>query len=335
MIAWLVFLGALSIIFFGEELVSTPFQKRMVSLVAVGLGATMVVTLGLRLTPGDPIDYILGEQSQESSRELLARDLGIVDEHGVKVSFVGQYAHFLGAIFTNDLKSYVTRRGTLETVFERFPYTLVLALGAMAIALMLGPGMGVLASFFQRRWPDYVFSIFALMGISIPSFFLAPLLILFFSIYLGILPISGADTFRSLILPACSMGLALAAMLARMARASMLEVLSEDYIRTAYAKGLNPAYVFGKHALRNALIPVTTVAGLQFGAVLAGTVVTEKIFTWPGIGLLLLEAIRQLDMPLVQTCVVVIAIMYSVVNLLTDMVYSFIDPRMSARGSLL
>ena len=198
----------------------------------------------------------------------------------------------------------------------------------MLVAVLVGPLFGVISALFRNRWPDYLFTLLALLGISIPSFFLGPVLLLFFAIKLNILPISGADDgFLSLILPALSMGTALAAMLARMSRASVLEVLGEDYIRTARAKGLGSTLVFFKHAIRNALIPVTTIIGLQFGAVLAGAVVTEKIFNWPGIGLLLLEAITQLDMPLVQTCVLVIALIYALINMLTDIIYNFIDPR--------
>ena len=219
-------------------------------------------------------------------------------------------------------------------VSERLPYTAALGLSAMLIAVMLGPLLGILASFFRNRWPDHLLSLFALIGISVPSFFLGPLLLLWFSIKLKLLPISGADDgLWSLILPACAMGAALTAMLARMSRASMLEVLAEDFVRTAVAKGLSPAVVFFKHAFRNALIPVTTLIGLQFRAVLAGAVITEKIFNWPGIGLLLFESIQKLDMPLVQTCVLVIAFIYAFINIFTDIVYGLIDPRIKYWGA--
>lgn len=226
------------------------------------------------------------------------------------------------------MESFVTRRNAMEVVFERLPYTIFLAIAAMLVALMLGPLMGVMASFFHHRWPDHLLSVFALIGISVPSFFLGPLLLLLLAIRWQLLPISGADDgILSVILPACTMGTALAAMLARMSRASMLETLSEDFVRTAQAKGLSPMVVFFKHALRNALIPVTTLIGLQFGAILAGSVVTEKIFNWPGIGLLLLESIQRLDLPVVQATVLVIAFIYAVINMLTDLIYGVIDPR--------
>lgn len=330
MINWLLFIGALAVILMSAKISATSLKGRILSLIAVLLGATIIVSGSLRLVPGDPIDHILGDQAQTSSREMLARDLGLLNDKGEPVGFVEQYGNFLNALAHNNIKSFTTRKNTLDTIAARLPYTISLASCAMLVALLLGPFLGVIASLFRHRWPDHLFSLFALMGISVPSFFLGPLLLLVFAIKWSLLPISGADDgIRSLILPSLSMGAALAAMLARMSRASMLEVLSEDFIRTAEAKGLPPKTVFFKHALRNALIPVTTLIGLQFGAVLAGSVITEKIFNWPGIGLLLLEAIQQLDMPLVQTCVLVIALIYALINILTDIVYGLIDPRIS------
>lgn len=330
MISWIIFISALGVIFATTVLTSATLKGRIASLLAVMLGATIIVSGALRLVPGDPVDHILGDQAQSSSRELLAQELGLHNKNGEPIGFVEQYANFLLSLSKNELKSFITRRNTVSTVLERLPYTLTLGSAAMLVALMLGPVLGIMASFFHHRWPDHLFSIFALIGISIPSFFLGPLLLLFFSLHLGLLPISGADNgVASLILPALSLGTALAAMLARMSRASMLEVLSEDFIRTAKAKGLANSVVFFKHALRNALIPVVTLVGLQFGAVLAGTVITEKIFNWPGIGLLLLDSIHQLDMPMVQTCVLLIALIYAVVNMLTDILYGLIDPRIS------
>lgn len=282
------------------------------------------------MVPGDPVDHILGDQATAASRERMRKSLGLVDEAGQPVGFVTQYSHFIASLATGKMESFISRRNAFDVVFERMPYTIALAAAAMLVALMLGPLMGVLASFFHHRWQDHLFSIFALVGISVPSFFLGPLLLLLFAIRLKLLPISGADDgILSLVLPSCAMGTALAAMLARMSRASMLETLSEDFVRTAQAKGLSPLIVFFKHALRNALIPVTTLVGLQFGAVLAGSVVTEKVFNWPGIGLLLLESIQQLDMPVVQTTVLVIAFIYAVVNMLTDILYGLIDPRIA------
>lgn len=312
----------------------TTLKGRVISLLAVMLGATLIVSLALRLVPGDPVDHILGDQAQGVSRELLAKNLGLLNEEGQPLGFVEHYHHFLHSLVTLTTKSFVSRRSSIEMVGERLPYTLALALCAMLVAISLGPFLGVMASYFRHRWPDHVLSVFALLAISVPSFFLGPLLLLVFSIHWHVFPISGADDgILSLALPSLALGTALAAMLTRMSRASMLEVLSEDFIRTAYAKGLSPVVVFFKHALRNALIPVVTLIGLQFGAILAGTVITEKIFNWPGIGLLLLESIQTLDMPVVQTCVLVIAFMYAIINLLTDIVYGIIDPRVITGGN--
>lgn len=330
MINWFIFIGALGLIFLTTRLSAQSLHGRLLSLIAVMLGATLVVSGSLRLVPGDPIDHILGDQAQSISRELLAKELGLIDEHGEKLGFVQQYGNFIRALTNNNLKSYITRRNTIDTVFARLPYTASLAAVAMLFAVLLGPFIGVLASFFCHRWPDHLFSVFALIGISVPSFFLGPVLLLFFAIKWPLFPISGADNgFSSLVLPGLSMGTALAAMLARMSRASMMEILSEDFIRTAKAKGLAGYVVFFKHALRNALIPVITLVGLQFGAVLAGSVVTEKVFNYPGIGLLLLEAIQQLDMPLVQSTVLFIAFLYALINMLTDLAYTAVDPRIS------
>ena len=334
MIAWVILFVSLALVLLSAKVATNTLAGRVISLGAVLVGATLVVSGSLRLVPGDPIDHILGDQAQSSSRELLAKDLGLIDDNGKRVSFPEQYKNFITSLFSLDIKSFVTRRSTIDMVAERLPYTMVLALCAMIIAVMLGPLFGVLASLSYRRLPDHLFSLFALVGISVPSFFLGPLLLLVFAIRLKLLPISGADDgFFSLVLPSIAMGTALAAMLTRMSRASMLEVLSEDFIRTAKAKGLAPHTVFFKHALRNALIPVVTLVGLQFGVVLAGAVVTEKIFNWPGLGLLLYESIQKLDMPLVQTCVLVIAFIYGLINLITDIVYGLIDPRISIGGA--
>lgn len=331
MIAWFVFITALVIIFGSATVAPTTIAGRSLSLLAVMLGATIIVTGSMRLVPGDPIDHILGDQAFDASRTRLAYSLGLVDENGESLNFVEQYSNFLGSLAQGNIESYVSRRNAIEMVLERLPYTVMLSICAMLVAMMLGPVFGVLASFFRHRWQDHAFSVFALIGISLPSFFLGPLLLIVFALRLRLLPISGADDgIYSLVLPSLTMGTALAAMLARMSRASMLEILSEDFVRTALAKGLSPRMVFFKHALRNALIPIVTVMGLQFGAILAGSVITEKIFNWPGVGLLLLESIQRLDMPVVQATVLVIAFIYAVINMLTDMVYSMIDPRMGA-----
>lgn len=302
--------------------------SKFFQIIWVLLGATLLVTGLLRLVPGDAVDYILGEQATQEARIKLSQDLGFLDEAGRPISFFSQYVGFIEKISQNKLLSYRTRQPVMSVIAARLPYTILLALASLLFALALGPLLGILAAWKQGRWQDNLSRFLALLGISLPKFFLAPILLLLFSIYWPILPISGAaDGFLSLILPAFSLGFAMAAVQMRFTRASILEVSRQDYIRTARAKGLSERVIYFKHALRNALMPVVTVIGLELGSLLAGAVVVEKIFVWPGIGLLLLESIQQLDMPLVQGVVLVIAFFYVVMNLLTDWVYGLIDPR--------
>lgn len=303
-------------------------QAKLVFLVAVLFGATLIVTGMLRLIPGDPVDHILGDQAPQHARIQLALDLGLIDQEGAKTGFITQYGRFIRQIFSNELLSYRTREPVFSTIFARLPYTLWLACFSLFFALLIGPLLGVLAAFKKHTWIDGLIMSFAVAGMSIPRFFLGPLLLLAFSIYFHWFPISGAtDGIASVILPALSLGLALASIQTRMVRASILEIIDEDYIRTARSKGLAEQIVYLKHALRNALIPVITVVGLELGGLLTGTIVTEKIFSWPGIGLLLLESIQRLDMPLVQGIVLTIAFIFVSINFLTDYAYVLADPR--------
>ncbi|HLY98960.1 MAG TPA: ABC transporter permease, partial [Candidatus Angelobacter sp.] len=214
-----------------------------------------------------------------------------------------------------------------RVIAERYPPTLRLTLAAMAVALLLAIPAGVRSARRRNRWDDRVLSFVSLWGLSFPNFALGPVLILFFSIHLALLPVSGAGTMAHYVLPAITLGGSLAAILTRMVRTSMLEELGQDYIRTARAKGLSENVVVYKHALRNALVPVLTVVGLQFGALLAGAIVTETIFSWPGIGRLTIEAISSRDYYLVQGCILTIGLTYVAVNFLTDLLYSLANPR--------
>ncbi len=302
--------------------------NKLFQVLTVVFGATLIVTLMIRLVPGDPVDHILGEQATQQARVELAKDLGLIDEQGRPVGFLTQYSRFVTQIATNELHSYRTREPVMSAILARLPYTLMLALASILFAIALGPFMGVLAAWKRGRWLDHLSRFVALLGISLPKFFLAPVLLLIFSIYWPVFPISGAsDGLISLVLPALTLGFGMAAVQMRFTRAAVLEVMSSDYIRTARAKGLSERVVYFKHALRNALMPVVTVIGLELGSLLAGAVIVEKIFSWPGIGLLLLESIQQLDMPLVQGVVLMIAFFYVAVNLLTDWLYGRIDPR--------
>jgi peptide/nickel transport system permease protein len=212
-------------------------------------------------------------------------------------------------------------------IAQRYPYTLKLTLAALVVAILLSVPAGVRSARRRNRWDDRLLSVVSLFGLSFPNFALGPILILLFAIRLGWLPVSGAGTFAHLVLPAITMGGALAAILTRMVRTSMLEELGQDYIRTARAKGLSERKVVYGHALRNAMIPVITVLGLQFGALLAGAIVTETIFSWPGIGRLTIQAISNRDYYLVQGCILAIGLTYVAVNLLTDLLYSVANPR--------
>ena len=302
--------------------------SKSLQVIWVLFGATLIVTGMLRLIPGNPVDHILGEQATQEARMQLSKELGLVDTEGKPVGFVRQYGSFISRVVTNELKSYRTREPVMSVIAARLPYTAALAFASVLFAMCLGPLLGVLAAWRRDEWLDHLTRFIALLGISLPKFFIGPLLLLAFSIYWPIFPISGAsDGIMSIILPAFSLGLGMAAVQMRFTRASVLEVMSADYIRTARSKGLSERVVYFKHALRNALMPVVTVIGLELGSMLAGAVIVEKIFSWPGIGLLLLESIQQLDMPMVQGVVLVIAFFYVVINLLTDWVYGRIDPR--------
>ncbi len=294
------------------------------SLVAL-VGVALAVFLVLRATPGDPVDNLLGEQASAAERAELRRVLGL------DRPLPAQLAVFARDVASGTLGVSYRHRGqtVASRIAEVLPWTLALAATAMLIALAIALPLGTLAALRRGTWIDASAMAGALGGIAIDKLWLGPMLLFLFYLKLGWLP-GPADDPRlpgSLVLPAATMGAALAAMLSRMTRGSLLEVLEEDYVRTARAKGLSPLKVVGKHAMRNALVPVVTVAGLQFGALLGGAMITEKIFARPGVGTLLLDAISERDYPVVQGCVLVIAAGYVLVNLVVDWLYGAIDPR--------
>ena len=295
---------------------------RIGSALIVVLGVCTLVFLLLHLVPGDPVDAMLGESARSADRAELRRALGL------DRPLTTQYAAYLGGLVQLDLgDSFQDQRPVTEVLAERLPATLQLAGAALALALVLAIPLGVLAARFRGRALDSAAMGFSLLGISIPNFWLGPVLILIFSLQLGWTPVSGRDGPMSLLLPAVTLGTALAAILARMVRASVLEVLGEDYVRTARAKGLGEIEVMRRHALRNAWLPVLTLVGLQLGALLGGAVITETVFAWPGVGSLLIDAIRGRDYPVVQGCVLLISLTYVIVNTATDIAYAWIDPR--------
>lgn len=302
--------------------------KRLLLLIPILLAVSTLVFSLLHFIPGDPVDLILGEQSLPADREVLREALGL------KEPLVQQYVHFLRGVVTADLgRSLFERRPVAELIGERYPATLELAVMALVFALVFSIASGVLAAAKKGTAWDHGPRLAGLVGISIPHFLLGPLLVIVFSIKLDLLPFSGREELFSFILPAVTLGSAMAAILMRMTRATMIETLREDFIRTARAKGVPERWVVVRHALRNALNPIMTVAGLQFGGLLAGAVVTEKIFAWPGIGQLLIQSIERRDFPVVQGCVLCIAFSYVLVNLMTDVLYTRLDPRIRLGGT--
>jgi peptide/nickel transport system permease protein len=248
--------------------------------------------------------------------------------YGLDVPLWQQYLHYWKGVLHGDLgPSLRFNQSVGGLIIHRYPYTLELTVASLLIAILISIPAGVRSAQRRGRWDDKLLSVVSLFGLSFPNFALGPILILFFAIRLGLLPVSGSGTFGHLVLPAITMGSALAAILTRMVRTSMLEELGHDYVRTARAKGLSERTVVYRHALRNAMLPIVTVLGLQFGALLAGAIVTEKIFSWPGIGRLTIDAIGNRDYFLVQGCILAIGLTYVLVNFLTDLLYSVANPR--------
>jgi ABC-type dipeptide/oligopeptide/nickel transport system permease component len=281
-----------------------------------------VVFLLIHLVPGDPILQMLGEGAPATDIQAARH------AYGLDVPLGQQYLHYWNGVLHGNLgPSLRFNQNVAKLIAERYPYTLQLTLAALLVAVILSIPAGVRSARRRNRWDDRTLSVVSLFGLSFPNFALGPILILLFAIKVGWLPVSGAGGLSHLILPAITMGGALAAILTRMVRTSMLEELGQDYIRTARAKGLPERTVVYHHALRNAMIPVITVLGLQFGALLAGAIVTETIFSWPGVGRLTIQAIGNRDYYLVQGCILAIGLTYIAVNFLTDLLYSVVNPR--------
>jgi ABC-type dipeptide/oligopeptide/nickel transport system permease component len=292
-----------------------------VALPAIWLILTMVFML-VHIVPGDPVQQMLGEDARAEDLNNLRHALGL--DQPVHT----QYFHYMSGLVRGDWgKSFHFQSSVLALVLHRYPATLELALVAMLVCAAIAIPAGVSAARNRGRTSDHAIGVLTLLGLSVPNFALGPMLILLFSITIGWLPVSGRGGISHLILPAATLGAALAAILTRMVRGSMIEELGSDYVRTARAKGLSERAVLYRHAFPNALVPIITIIGLQFGTLLAGTIVTESIFSWPGIGRLTVQAIQSRDYPLLQGCILVIALSYVIVNLLTDVVYSLIDPR--------
>jgi ABC-type dipeptide/oligopeptide/nickel transport system permease component len=296
--------------------------RRLLLTVPVLLGVATLVFALIHLVPGDPAQSMLGESASPKEIEALQKSLGLDQP------LLTQYRAFLAGVGRGNLGTSF-RFGTpvVQEIRKRLPDTALLAISAMAVAIVVAIPLGIVAAVFRGRFLDHAAMTLALAGISMPSFWLGPLLALLFAVKLGWLPVSGSGTPLHLVLPAVTLGTALAAILARMTRSSVIEELRELYVLAARARGLSQTRAVIRHAFRNSLIPVVTIIGLQFGAVLTGTIITETIFGWPGVGRLLIQAINTRDYPLVQGCILFISVTYVAMNLVTDLTYGFLDPR--------
>lgn len=296
-------------------------------MLVIMLGVTLLTFSMMHLAPGDPAEQIAIARYgiEELSQETIE---WIRHQEGLDAPVYVQYAKWLNHVIHGDLgRSLITGEPVLDEIIARFPATLQLALASMIISLLIAIPIGILSAVKQNSAIDYLGMTGALLGVSMPNFWLALLLILLFSVHLGWLPVCGRGGIEHLILPALTLGTGMTAITTRLTRSSMLEVLGQNYIRTARAKGLAEGLVIGKHAIKNAMIPVVTVAGLQFAFLLEGAVIAETIFAWPGIGRLLVDSIFNRDFAVIQGCALFIAVIFVLVNLLVDISYAYLDPR--------
>ncbi len=298
------------------------FTYRLLSLVPLIFIISSVTFLIIHFIPGDPVDLMLGDYASEAEREALRTSLGLSG------SLWEQYLHFASNLFKFDLgTSIFSDTPVTKLILQRMPATLELTLVSIFLSCLWGIPLGVLTAGTKSKNLDFLGTSLGVLGMSVPGYFLGPVLIWIFSVGMGILPVGGREGFSSLILPSLSLALPLGAILMRMTRAAMQEVLTQEYIRVAYAKGITKNELYFKHALKNALMPIITVVGLQIGTLLTGTVITETIFSWPGLGTLLFDAINQRDYPIVQGCIIIIACIYVIVNFLTDVLYTIANPK--------
>lgn len=296
--------------------------RRLKSFLTVIFGVLLLTFLLIHLVPGDPVEVMLGESASSADRDALRIELGL------NQPLLQQFGTYLNKLAHADFgHSIHTKASIAELIKTRYPATLKLALLALMIGLVVGIPLGIYSALKAGHWQDILVTVVSVRLSAMPAFWLGPVLMLIFAVWLGWLPVSGMESSTSIILPATTLGFGLSAILTRMTRTSLLEVLNDDYIRTARAKGLTERVVILRHAMRAALLPIITIVGLQMGSLLAGAVITETIFSWDGIGRLLVESIEKRDYPVTQACVLVVALSYVVVNLLTDLLYQLADPR--------
>ncbi|UUZ65437.1 glutathione ABC transporter permease GsiC [Polaromonas sp. P1-6] len=297
------------------------FLKRLLGLTPTLLIVAVLVFLFVHMLPGDPARLAAGQDADQQTVELVRQELGL--DRPLPEQFVSFFTHMLKGDFGTSLR---TRRPVSTEIAERFLPTLLLTLTSMSWAVIFGMTIGVVSAVFRNEWPDRLGMTIAVSGISFPAFALGMLLMQVFSVQLGWLPTVGADSWKHYILPSLTLGAAVAAVMARFTRASFVEVIQEDFVRTARAKGLKERTVIAKHCLRNALIPVVTMMGLQFGFLLGGSIVVEAVFNWPGLGRLLVDAVTMRDYPVIQTLVLLFSLEFILINLVVDVLYGFINP---------
>ena len=297
---------------------------RLFSAFLVVMGVACLVFLLIHVITGDPVDVMLGEFARPADKEALRQALGL------HLSLDEQFVAYIKGLATLNLgTSLFSGRSVSTLLLERLPATIELGLAALLVAITIAFPLGIIAALRHKTWADFSAMGFAILGVSIPNFLLGPILIMIGALWLGWFPVSGREGWDSLALPALTLGVSLAAILSRMIRSALLEMINEDFIRTARAKGLPEWKVMIHHCLQNALLPILTLLGLQLGALLGGAVITETVFSWPGVGLLTVEAIQQRDYPVVQAAVLCISLTYVMINFLTDILYYWIDPRIN------
>lgn len=302
--------------------------SRLLRFVTVIFGVLVLTFLLIHLVPGDPVEVMLGDSASITDRDALREQLGL------NKPLIVQFGTYLNKLAHGDLGQSIHTKTPIVDLFKmRYPASIRLALLSLVIGVVIGVPLGVYAALKAGHWQDLVVTIVSVRLSAMPVFWLGPMLMLLFAVWLGWLPVSGMDEPTSIILPALTLGFGLSAILTRMTRTSLLEVLNEDFIRTARAKGLSERVVVFRHALRAALLPIVTIVGLQMGSLLAGTVITETVFSWDGIGRLLVESIEKRDYPVTQACVLAVALSYVFINLVTDTAYRIIDPRVKHASS--
>ena len=302
------------------------FVRRLLQAVPVLFGVTIIVFSMVHLIPGDPAEILAGSNATVEDIQDIRQQMGL------DKPLAEQYLVYMKNIFKGDLGTSIrTRRPVLQEIIPRYGNSLLLASSAVVIMLLVGISTGILSAVKQGTWIDYISMVISLFGVSMPVFWFGLMLMLVFSVHLGLFPTTGIGTFKHLVLPSLALGAHSTAVVARLTRSSMLEVIRQDYIRTARAKGLNEFSVILQHALKNAMIPVVTIVFLRFGALLGGAVLAETVFAWPGVGLLMIEAIGTRDYPVVQGCVLMVSISFILINLMTDLIYPLLDPRMKLK----